>query len=106
MGADCRRFNSGVVMGERTDSHIDGQDRRDGGERSRERNGEADWRSRLIAARDWGGRVVVDPAGRDWVGLGHGFLICREEAMIGLLPGFMRINDQWPAFWDLVFRCG
>ncbi len=86
MGADCRRFNSGVVMGERTDSHIDGQDRRDGGERSRERNGEADWRSRLIAARDWGGRVVVDPAGRDWLGLGHEFVICREEAMIGLLP--------------------
>ena len=35
------------------------------------------------------------------VGLGHGYLICREEAMIGLLRGFMRNNDQRPSFWEL-----
>ena len=47
--------------------------------------------------------MVVDPVGGDWPGLGHGFVICREEAMIGILPGFMRNNDQWPVFRDHLF---
>ena len=56
---------------------------------------------RFVAAEDWGGRVVFDPARRDGPGLGYRFVICRKEAIIDLLPGFMRNNDQWPLFWNV-----